>query len=379
MTITWKRGFIGVSIVVLVGTAVWLSGIVPIKASSGHWPITAWLLNVASTRSIAFHSRGVPEPAPFAEANVTLGAATYHSNCQFCHGQPGRGLPPMAGGMTPTPPRLAESVPDFDRKELFYVLKHGVKFAGMPAWPTQQRDEEIWPVVDFLEAYPKMTYGEFLRRTGPPESWIDKAASSGQAGASQHSAIRSLVAHRCAACHGMDGNGRAGDRVPRLAGQTAAYLKQSLLAYRATRRHSGVMMPIAYRLNPLQIDRLADYFAGQPIEVAEPNEAAWSDSLSAQIRHGERLARRGSRAGKVASCTDCHGPAEALRRDDYPRLAGQPIEYLIRQLELFDSRSRGGSENASLMHPIADSLTAEQRRAVAAFYHYAAGGETDAN
>mgnify|MGYP003298824914 CR=1 FL=1 len=31
--------------------------------------------------------------------------------------------------------------------ELFSIVKHGLKFTGMPAWPTQSRDDEVRRVI----------------------------------------------------------------------------------------------------------------------------------------------------------------------------------------------------------------------------------------
>jgi mono/diheme cytochrome c family protein len=134
---------------VAIGAIVVVSGVVPVKASSGHWAVTAWLLNFASDRSIAFHSQHIGVP-PLDEAGmVMLGAASYRANCVFCHGHPGEAPPPVAQGMTPKPPNLKSSVADKEAQELFYIVKHGIKFAGMPAWPAQQRDDEVWPIVAF--------------------------------------------------------------------------------------------------------------------------------------------------------------------------------------------------------------------------------------
>ena len=49
-------GFAGL----LAGAIVVLSGIVPIKASSGHWRITAWFLHFSMGRSISTHTLGTP-------------------------------------------------------------------------------------------------------------------------------------------------------------------------------------------------------------------------------------------------------------------------------------------------------------------------------
>ena len=44
------------------GLLVAASGIVPLKASSGHWSITAWFLHFAMRRSVATHTLGLQAP-----------------------------------------------------------------------------------------------------------------------------------------------------------------------------------------------------------------------------------------------------------------------------------------------------------------------------
>ncbi len=50
------------------------SGIVPIKASSGHWAITDWFLHFAMRRSIATQSLGIESPALDGPGLVLKGA-----------------------------------------------------------------------------------------------------------------------------------------------------------------------------------------------------------------------------------------------------------------------------------------------------------------
>ncbi len=350
MELTIKRFLIAVSVLGVIGVVVLVSGIVPVKASSGHWPITAWLLNYASERSVDFHSNGIEAPPLDEPGMVTLGAGIFKTNCQFCHGEPSKVQPPVALGMTPTPPLLRESLPEMSAEETFYILKHGIKFTGMPAWPTMRRDDEIWPVVAFLKQAPSMSHAAYLKmtRVTPNE---------------QPSQIEHYVAEHCASCHGIDGNDNVNQRVPVLAGQNQAYLAESLRSYRDMTRHSGVMMPVAYRLTDSQIEELTDYFAHQSRKAPTPDERPDTE----MIRLGEQLAKQGDASDKIASCVDCHGPGEWLRSNSYPRLAGQPAWYLVRQLELFDQQQRGGEE-AEIMHPIADKLTDKTRQAIAAYY-----------
>lgn len=352
-----KRRLIELAILIAVlgalGLVVLVTGVVPIKASSGHWAITRWVLDFASDRSVAFHSSGIDVPPLDEPSLVTLGAATYEANCVFCHGQPGEMQSPVAQGMTPKPPLLSASVGEMNSQELFYIVKHGIKFAGMPAWPTLNRDDEIWPVVAFLHLLPTMDHQTYLEHIRPTD---DQAVDE--------SKIATVVRERCAACHGVNGNGRAGPRVPLLAGQSEAYLRNSLVAYRAAARIGGIMRQTAHHLTDLEIQELAAYYSNQPRTAA----TAAREVDDALIESGKQLAQAGHAKDKIPSCVDCHGPGPIDRSDEYPALAGQPARYIERQLQLFSQRHRGGSEHSSLMLPIADKLTQEQRQALAAYY-----------
>jgi cytochrome c553 len=65
---------------------------------------------------------------------------------------------------------------------------------------------------------------------------------------------------------------------------------------------------------------------------------------------------------------ECHGPAESRRNPAYPNLAGQYVDYLNLQLELFKKGSRGGTAYSHLMTRVAVNLTPEQMKVVALYY-----------
>lgn len=344
----------------LVGVLLLVTGAVPIKASSGHWPITFWFLSFASDRSIAFHSLGTDVPNLDQSGLLRLGAETYEANCEWCHGHPGDWYRPIMQSATPSPPVLAESALKFDAAELHYTVLHGIKFTGMPAWPAVAREDEVWPVVAFLQQVPRMTKAEYEKLVTIP--------SSVQPG----SATMELARRRCAMCHGLRGEAPIHERVPVLAGQSNAYLSQTLLAYANQDRTSGVMQPIANRLEPDTIRELADFYSAQDAVVRRLDRADINQPELLEL--GKRLVLEGDRDDKIAACVDCHavsmaGPSESRQQnDDYPLLAGQPAWYLRRQLVLFKDRIRGGTQNSNLMHPIADMLSEKQREAVSAYF-----------
>ena len=72
----------------VIGFLVLVSGLVPIKASSGHWGVTRWFLNFAKYRSIATHSMPIDVPSLSDPMLVQKGASAYENNCRVCHGSP---------------------------------------------------------------------------------------------------------------------------------------------------------------------------------------------------------------------------------------------------------------------------------------------------
>src|SRR5687768_9815571 len=106
----------------------------------------------------------------------------------------------------------------------------------MPAWPAQQRDDEVWAIVAFLRRMPRLGPGDF-RRLADGRDDAARFAAAGDA----PPAVRDV----CARCHGEDGTGRVPGAFPSLAGQRAEYLYQSLRAFANRRRISGTMTEVA--------------------------------------------------------------------------------------------------------------------------------------
>ncbi len=331
------------------------SGVIPIAASSGHWAVTEWFLHFSMKRSISTHSWGIAVPGDLGdEGRVLRGAGHYSTGCFGCHGGPGAAMPAVAAGMTPQPPYLPPRMDGWEDAELFTILKHGIKFAGMPAWPTQLRDEEVWDVVAFLRELPGMDgerYEGLVAGEGRLE--IFERGAGGM----------ELAREGCFRCHGEDGMGRGG-AWPVLAGQRSEYLVAQLRAYRDGGRPSGMMEPVAQGLTDGEIAELAEYFSELPGRGAAADGVA-ATGEDERIERGRLIAERGIPGRKVASCLDCHG---AESRAEYPRLAGQEAWYLVRQLELFASGVRGGSSSAHLMDSVAERLTPEDRVDVAAWF-----------
>ena len=341
------RGAIALAALGALGAAVMFSGVIPVTASSGHWDITKWVLHTAMRRSVATHSMGLEVPDDLdAEGRVLVGAGHYERGCRYCHGAVGTRMPRVPAAMTPAPPWLPPRIRELDDAELFYVVKHGVKFTGMPAWPSQARDDEVWSVVAFLRRMPEMADAEYRRLTQ-----VEGDAPR-------------LVVERCARCHGVDGLSRGVDgSAPRLAGQRAAYLDAALRAYAEGARPSGVMEPLAAELFEADRRVVVDWYASRPpMPAAEP-------LAGADLERGAAIARDGVPEERVAACSECHGPDPSEESVSHPRLGGQWAGYLEGQLRLFAAGVRGGAPQAELMEEVdPHRLSDAELRDVASYY-----------
>jgi mono/diheme cytochrome c family protein len=113
-------------------------------------------------RSIKAQASGIPVLAGLDDpAKVLTGVGHYAAHCAVCHGAPGvpkgdigRPFPAAAG------PRQSRAA--LQPAELFWIVKHGIKMTGMPAW-ADHGDEELWATIAFLEKLPGMSEQDYAR------------------------------------------------------------------------------------------------------------------------------------------------------------------------------------------------------------------------
>jgi cytochrome c553 len=249
--------------------------------------------------------------------------------------------------MLPQPPDLAIKVGEWTDAELFRIVKHGVRFTGMPAWPTQQRDDEVWAMVGFLRELPSMDAAR----------WRDLAHGGSNPSIGQSTDLRQALAD-CTRCHREDGLGRS-PVTPVLAGQNETYLLESLRAYVSKHRESGVMGVAATAVDPELFDDLARHFSTLPAPLSRSLDPALA-------KRGESIANQGVRDRDIPACLGCHGRPD--RNPVYPELSGQPVEYLTEQLKLFRAGTRGGTRFEHLMRNAAKNLSDEEIAALASYF-----------
>ena len=173
-----------------------------------------------------------------------------------------------------------------------------------------------------------------------------------------HEHAARLAVGTCGTCHGATGVSEQ-PKYPRLAAQIPSYLEAQLKAFRSQTRGDadaiGFMWGMSATLDDDTIAALAQYYASQK---AAPGKAGNPDL----VRRGREIYEKGVEAVGVPACSACHG-ADAHGSGEFPRLAGQQEQYVLKQLQSFQTNMR----KVAVMHGVAQGLKIEEMRAVAAF------------
>lgn len=168
-----------------------------------------------------------------------------------------------------------------------------------------------------------------------------------------------LSSQLCAACHGAHGDSKS-PMFPKLNGQTQDYLVAQLKGFRQHQRGESdaraYMWAIASQLDDATVASLAEYFSQE-----EPTSGGSGDTTL--IAQGRKIFEEGVPDKGTPACASCHG-AQGQGNGQFPRLAGQHADYLMRQIQVFQNGSRA---NAPVMSAVAHTLGKEDATAVATF------------
>jgi len=143
------------------------------------------------------------------------------------------------------------------------------------------------------------------------------------------------MVNQCEECHGKDGNG-TDPKVANIAGASAVYIEEMLIAYRDGERPGVKYTPeggeesdmgaVAKDLSDDDIQALAEHYAGKSYKPI-PQEAD-----AGKAKKGAKVFDK--------SCEKCHAEQGTDPEDDAGILLGQGRDYLQGQFDMFDDGSR---------------------------------------
>jgi mono/diheme cytochrome c family protein len=112
------------------------------------------IANRALGISIPSQARALKNPIQGTPDVLTDAKQHFKEHCAVCHAENGSAKTETAAGMSPEVPDLrAEHIQNLTDGELFYIIKNGVRFTGMPAWDLP--DDHNWKLVALIRQLPK--------------------------------------------------------------------------------------------------------------------------------------------------------------------------------------------------------------------------------
>ena len=143
-----------VLIILAAGAVIVIVGFAQIKLDALHEPghLETFLATRIKRILIARSSRhGIPPAPTNLQASIEEGDKVYGTDCAACHGldghtptDTGRWMYPRASDLT------SPAVQQYSDRELFWIIKNGIRLSGMPAFGKVEPDEHIWNLVHYL-------------------------------------------------------------------------------------------------------------------------------------------------------------------------------------------------------------------------------------
>ncbi|MFZ5656215.1 MAG: c-type cytochrome [Pseudomonadota bacterium] len=148
-------------LVLVAGAVVFIrAGVYNVGADDPHYPVTYAVLEQLRRASVQTRASELDVPKDLMNpARITQGAGNYSAMCAQCHLAPGMAPTELSKGLYPAPPNLSREV--VDAAEAFWVIKHGIKASGMPAWGGSMADEYVWNLAAFVRQLPRLNASQY--------------------------------------------------------------------------------------------------------------------------------------------------------------------------------------------------------------------------
>jgi thiosulfate dehydrogenase len=182
-------GFVVGVVVLLVATFVYIRfGFADPRADI---PVGTLETKIAMPALDAAVDRRAPEvhnPLQAADENLLAGMRTYQSNCASCHGDVQHHQALLADALYPRAPQFTQDPPDMPENQNFYIIQHGIRFSGMPAWKGALTEDQIWQLTAFLSHMDRLPPDVLMKwkaaagGTGQQPSGSDSPDQKGHAG-----------------------------------------------------------------------------------------------------------------------------------------------------------------------------------------------------
>lgn len=140
---------VGSAALPILAAVIFLLGGSPVDATAAPPRWETALARRSLAASVARQAPKIQNPVPLSSDTLRAGMKTYRDACAGCHGDAGK---PSDWGTSDFYPRVPQFDSEPPRKpdwQLFWIVKHGVRYSAMSG-NAQMGDPKIWNVVTFL-------------------------------------------------------------------------------------------------------------------------------------------------------------------------------------------------------------------------------------
>lgn len=127
-----------------------VTGAMPVNADATPAPLERWAARTALIASVERRLTRGKNPAS-GEAALLDGIRVYRANCEVCHGTANGAAGAIAKGLFQKPPQFAKSdIEEIPYAYTSWVIRHGIRLTGMPAFSSSLSEEQVHDVALFL-------------------------------------------------------------------------------------------------------------------------------------------------------------------------------------------------------------------------------------
>ena len=202
----WAIAIVGVVIGVVgtLGAATAIGG----PAAIGHrsdLPLERLYGRVAVSIAARLHSGNQQNPLANDPRAIETGRVAYTGSCAVCHGADGKGNGVFGTATYPNATDLTTGdAQERTDAQLFWIIKNGLSFTGMPAFDRQYQDQDIWAMVSYLRALHQN--GSSTAALPVPTATTAQLVVADPGGNTAQRGAAIYFALGCQACHGPVGN-----------------------------------------------------------------------------------------------------------------------------------------------------------------------------
>lgn len=161
--------------------------------------------NLAVDLAVGMQAGSIQNPVTQSGRALESGRYAYTGSCAVCHGVNGDGKGSFGEALYPPATDLqGRDTQTKSDAQLFWIIKNGLSFLGMPGYASQYDDSQIWALVAYVRSLGTPTHQGAEIVPTPTTEQLAFADSQGDAA---HRGAAVYFAEGCHTCHGAVGNG----------------------------------------------------------------------------------------------------------------------------------------------------------------------------